>query len=154
MVDVYKKVIVQKIEEPVQIQGSISGGNVNLNIPTTDQGNVKVSIEESRIQVPVDIQGSIAHKYSQAINVSATTAQSIILDTEGLKKLGIYASSTTATNFHLDVSNDNVVWINDYRVWNNVTLVDQVIDFTFRYARLRSDATTSGTVILILTAKI
>jgi len=146
--------MVIEVRPKIEVEGLIQSTTPQITLPTTSQNNLKVSIEEAPIQVPVDIQGILVHKYSQAINVNATTSQSVTLDTEGLSKLGIYAKSSANTNFHLDVSNDNVVWINDYLTWNNTTSVNQVIDFTFRYARLRSDAAASGTVTLILMAKL
>jgi len=95
-------------------------------------------------------------KYEQLINADETSAQSIVLDTEGYKILEVYASASVATNFHLDVSNDNTNWINDYITYKSVTLVADTLWNGFRYVRLRSDAAGSSgnTVNLILAAKL
>jgi len=95
------------------------------------------------------------HAYEQLINADETQAQSIVLDTKGLSVVEVLAAATSATTFHLDVSNDNNVWINDYMRWSSVSSVSEVLFSAFRYFRLRSDAvTTSGAkVSLILCAK-
>jgi len=95
------------------------------------------------------------HAYEQLINADETQAQSIVLDTKGLSVVEVLAAATAATTFHLDVSNDNNIWINDYMRWNNVYTVNEVLFTAFRYFRLRSDAvsTSGATVSLILCAK-
>jgi len=109
----------------------------------------------SAAETGVNISEVSAGVYAQLINADETVAQSIILDTKGLSLVEILAAATASTTFHLDVSNDNNVWINDYMRWANVTSVNEVLFSAFRYFRLRSDAvaTTGAKVTLVLCAK-
>jgi len=95
------------------------------------------------------------HAYNQLIDADETAAQEITLDTKGLKLLEVYAVATTATNFYLDVSNDNTNWIEGYYSWSNVTEVKETYWNGFRYVKLRSDAAgaSGDKVTLILSAK-
>ena len=97
-------------------------------------------------------------------DVDLTTSQEIILYTEGRKTLEVYASSTAATNFYLDVAKTEPLtyeqptypaeWVN-YNTWTGVTEVRDGFFNAWRIVRLRSDpAGSSGdTVTLVLTAK-
>jgi len=93
--------------------------------------------------------------YSQLIGADETTAQSITLDTGHRKLLEVYATADASTTFHLDVSNDNTNWINDYYTWSAVTSVKGTYWNGFRYVRLRSDAAgvSGNKVSLYLAAK-
>jgi len=84
-----------------------------------------------------------------------TKAQSITLDTEGLKTLEIYGRSSVITDYYLDVSNDNTNWISEIYTWSGQTKFRAERWNCFRYVRLRSAAagTTGDTVDLVLTAK-
>lgn len=139
----------------VNIGGNDAGIVTKSDIPYSAAGNIQVAISESQIQVPADVQSVLANKYEQLLNADITVAQSITLDTEGLKLLEVYAESSAATNFYLDVSNDNTNWFT-YYTWSAVTEVKQTMWNGFRYVRFRSDANTtvtSGTVTLVLAAK-
>jgi len=69
--------------------------------------------------------------------------------------LEVYAKATSPTNFYLDVSCDNINWVNEYMSWKNVTEVKESMWIGFRYIRLRSDpaGSTGDKVDLVLTVK-
>lgn len=109
-----------------------------------------------------DLLDSIEDLLGSVQNVSTgldlTVAHSITLDGEGRNTIAVYASSTTATDFSLDVSPDGVHWITgvnptpDAGAWANSTMV-RFEGFTgFRYARLNSAAAgaSGDTVDLII----
>jgi len=91
---------------------------------------------------------------SSLFGADETVDQSITLDVDGRTVLEVYAKATTATDFHLDVSLDNVTWISSYKSWSGVTEVKEGYFNAFRYIRLRSiGAGVAGdTVDLVLTA--
>ena len=84
-----------------------------------------------------------------------TVDQEISLDTKGHKLLEVYAKASAATTFYLDVSPDNVTWIEGYLSWSSVTEVKETLWNGFRYVRLRSAAAgaSGDTVDLFLSAK-
>ena len=83
-----------------------------------------------------------------------TAAQSIVLDTEGRSTLEVFALADAATNFHLDVSIDNLTWITDFSTWPSATEVREGFMNAYRFLRLRSDAAgvSGNKVSLVLTA--
>lgn len=95
------------------------------------------------------------HIYVQLIDADETSSQSITIDLGGRSLVGVFCRATTATTFHLDVSNDNVNWFNDVVTYQSTTFVNDVIKTCFRYVRLRSDAAGSSgdKVTLVLCGK-
>lgn len=93
--------------------------------------------------------------YSQSFGLDETVAQEITLDTKGHKILEVYAKASTATDFTLDVSNDNTNWITSYMSWSSVTEVKETLWNGFRYVKLKSAAAgaSGDTVDLVLATK-
>ena len=69
-----------------------------------------------------------------------TAAQSITLDTEGRSTLEVFALADVETNFRLDVSVDNSIWITNFETWPSVMIVKEGYLCAYRFIRLRSDA--------------
>ena len=116
-----------------------------------------VTIIGSTIQLPTDVQSVLANKYAVASGY-LLSGPSVELDTEGLKLLEIYGlshASGMATQWRLDVSPDDSLWITDYATYASGTEVKDTLWCGFRYVRLRADpAGASGnTAVLVLSAK-
>ncbi len=110
-----------------------------------------VLIVDNRLQV------SQEHLYTQLMaSDESLTTNTITLDTKALRLFDIYASATTATIFTLDVSMDNIGWINYYTSAAAETKYTSTDWNGFKYVRLSAQAAgTSGTdiVTLIIGAK-
>ena len=91
---------------------------------------------------------------SHIYDADETVDQEITLDLNGRSALGVYAEASAATTFILEGSVDNSKWF-EVKRWENVTKVNDVFKFAFRYARLKSLAAgaSGDKVTLILTAK-
>mgnify|MGYP001626290506 CR=1 FL=1 len=102
---------------------------------------------------PATLEGESV--YVQLFGADETAAQSVTLDSKGHKLLEVYGCASASTTFHLDVSNDNVNWIADYKVYSAVTSVKETLWNGFRYVRFKSDAAgvAGDTVDLVLAAK-
>jgi len=100
-----------------------------------------------------NIRDRFGNRYSQLFGADLTVARSIELDTLGMPHLEVYASSSKATTFRLDVSTDGVTWKENYRVWSAVIEVKKGYFNAWRYIRLRSDpaGVAGDTVDLVLT---
>jgi len=101
---------------------------------------------------------SDSYKYVQLIDADESVAQEVVLDTEDLSHISVVAKATTATIFHLFVSNNNTNWIEVYTSASAETSYIPNPDSIpkFRYIKLSSDpAGTSGTdtVTLSICAK-
>jgi len=112
-----------------------------------------ISRDLANLDVALSIlEFNVKNVYAQVWNADLTAEQSIHLDTDGRTILEIYASSSAATTFRMDVSADYIDWVTDYYVWTNVTEVNEVHQNGFRYVRLKSDpaGVTGDTVTLLL----
>jgi len=112
-----------------------------------------ISRDLANLDVALSIlEFNVKNVYAQVWNADLTAEQSIHLDTDGRTILEIYASSSAATTFRMDVSADYIDWVTDYYVWTNVTEVKEVHQNGFRYVRLKSDpaGVTGDTVTLLL----
>jgi len=100
------------------------------------------------------LRDKFTNVYAVARDLDLTVAQAVVLDTEGRTIIEVWASSSTTTTFHLDVSENGSIWVNDWKTYPTVTLVREGYLNGWRYLRLRSDAagTTGDTVSLGLTA--
>ena len=139
-----------QVSGAVQVSGTvvaeISGQPVKISgeIVALASGNVTVT-------------GVLATKYAVASGY-LLSGPSVELDTEGLKLLEIYGlshASGMATQWRLDVSPDDSLWITDYATYASGTEVKDTLWCGFRYVRLRADpAGASGnTAVLVLSAK-
>ena len=83
-----------------------------------------------------------------------TAPQSITLDTEGRSTLEAFALADVATDFHLDVSVDNSIWITNFETWLDVIGVKEGYLCAYRFIRLRSKAAgaAGNKVSLVLSA--
>jgi len=123
--------------------GILDAADARIN-PAKENGYLKTIAD--------DITSSLI---SVSTGLDETSPQSITLDSKGKRLLEIYGKATTATNFRLDTSPDNVYWISDYKVYSGVTEAKDTLWNGFRYVRLRSDAAgvSGDTVDLVLSAK-
>jgi|Deesub1362A_J573_1020465.scaffolds.fasta_scaffold00327_7 hypothetical protein len=89
------------------------------------------------------------------IGADETSNQSIVLDTDGRRLLGVYASADTATTFTLEGSDDLTNWHTEYTSASAETSYKDVLWNPWRYVRLSSAAAGSAgdTVTLKLSAK-
>ena len=74
---------------------------------------IRQTIAGSEIQVPVDIQNILPGK-AELYGADESAAQSIMLDSGGLKTIDITCHATTATTFTIEYSYDNSHWYNYY----------------------------------------
>lgn len=124
--------------------------------PTEPPENIPISIENSSIQVPVDLQ-SILPKKAELYDADETTAQSISLDIGGFKTVEVLCQATAATTFKVEYSFDNTHWFTHYVTAGTAgeTSYHDVFQTAAQYIRVSSEAAggTADTVTLIIAAK-
>ena len=156
-------------EGGMAVDALVKGYYYGSSLPSETQvGEYEIALDENhRLYVRADIAESLLTNIKDRLNSSLssyaatlygadlTAPQSIELNTGGRRLLEVYASASTATTFHLDVSPDNTNWIEDYKVYSGVSEVKDTLWNGFQYVRLRSDAAGAAgdTVTLILSAK-
>ena len=106
--------------------------------------------------LPVVIENNVNPIISdQVIDEDETVAHEITLDTQGKEQASVVFLATTATTFYLDVSNDNVNWVNAYTSGSVTGYANPDIG-AMRYIKARhATAGTSGTdtVSILLSAR-
>jgi len=115
---------------------ALSGRDISLDLAKLD---VALSTRASE-SVLTALRDKFSNVYTVSRGLDLTVAQSITLDPAGRTVIGVWASSTVATTFHLDVSEDGVTWIDDWVTYSAVTEVKEGYFSGWRYLRLRSDA--------------
>jgi len=133
--------------------------SLNAKVTACDTGSVTIASSALPTGASTEAkQDSLIALFSNAsaqlFGADETVAQSITLDSAGRPVLEVYARASAATTFYLDVSPDNVNWINGYKSWATVTEVKDGYFNSFRYLRLRSVAAgvSGDTIDLVLTS--
>ena len=123
-------------------------------MPITNKIDRLVTISDSEIQVPADIQ-SVLPKSAELYDADETSAQSISLDIGGFKLVEVVCEADTATTFTVEYSFDNSHWFTYYSSASAETSYNDVFWTGAQYIKVSSAANGSSgdTVSLAIGAK-
>ena len=123
-------------------------------MPISNKTDKLVTISDSEIQVPVDIQ-SVLPKKAELYGADETSDQTISLNIGGFKLVEVVCEADTATTFTVEYSFDNNHWFTYYSSASDETSYNDVFWTGAQYIRV-SSASAGGagdTVSLVVGAK-